>query len=195
MFAGLRELQSNEAIRKYQLGAKYLLTPTSFIYYICIYAVPLLKFFVMEDKENKMKETLKSLFKKYCNKETILYVIFGVLTTLVDWVCYLLIHNRMSVELATAIAWLLAVIFAFITNKLFVFESKAFQLKILIAEGISFFSARVASLVFTIVYMHVTVKWLGWNDLIAKLTSAVFVVIANYFLSKFFIFKKGKEAA
>lgn len=149
----------------------------------------------MEDSENKMKETITTLFKKYCNKETILYVIFGVLTTFVDWACYILIRNRIPMELATAIAWLLAVIFAFITNKLFVFESKVFQPKVLITEGISFFSARVASLVFTIVYMHVTVKWLGWNDLIAKLTSAVFVVIANYFLSKFFIFKNGKENA
>ena len=148
----------------------------------------------MEDKENRMKETLIALFKKYCNKETILYVIFGVLTTLVDWGCYILIRNHMSVELATAIAWLAAVIFAFITNKLFVFESKNFHLKVVITEGISFFSARVASLIFTIIYMHITVEWLHWNDLIAKLTSAVFVVIANYFLSKFLIFKTGKEA-
>ncbi len=162
---------------------------------ICIYAVPLLKCFVMEDNKDKMIETMKTIFKKYCNKETILYVIFGVLTTLVDWGCYVLIRNRMSVELATSIAWLMAVIFAFITNKLFVFESKDFHLKVIITEGISFFSARVASYVFTLAYMHVTVTWLNWNDLIAKLTSAVFVVIANYFLSKFFIFKKGKETA
>lgn len=140
-----------------------------------------------------MEKTLKNIFKKYCNKETVLYVLFGGLTTLVDWGSYVMIHHQISVELATTISWFLSVIFAYITNKIFVFESRNFSPKVLITEGISFFSARLASYIFTLIYMHVTVTWLSWNDLIAKLTSAVFVVIANYFFSKYFIFKKKEE--
>ncbi len=136
---------------------------------------------------------MRTLFKKFCNKETILYLVFGVLTTAVDYIVYILLRDVVHYMVNTVISWLAAVIFAFITNKLFVFESKDFSLPVLMKEIIAFFGARVASLLFTGIFMWLTVDLLSWNDLLAKILSSGFVIIMNYFFSKLFIFKKKEE--
>ena len=126
-------------------------------------------------------------------KEGILYLIFGILTTAVDYMvamcCFELLG--MGELMANNIAWVVSVIFAYITNKIFVFQSKSMERKVLIREIFSFFSARVLTLlladviIFVAVRLHIGFFW-------AKIISSVFVVIANYILSKLYIFKKTK---
>lgn len=133
--------------------------------------------------------------KKIINKETFLYLIFGLLTTLVDFVSYLIL-TRLSVNYmaANVIAWILAVVFAYITNKIFVFNSKSSEKQLLLNEFTGFISARLFSLAFSLVFIYTAVTLFHVNDVIAKIISSVFVVIINYVLSKFYIFKgNGNE--
>ncbi len=135
---------------------------------------------------------MKALIQKFLNRETISYLIFGALTTIVNYVSYevckwLGIHYTVS----TIIAWVLAVAFAYITNKLFVFESKSFEKAVLIKEITAFVSCRVFSGLCDLGFMVLAVEIIGINDSIAKLVSNVFVVVINYIFSKLFIFKKN----
>lgn len=132
---------------------------------------------------------MKELFNKY--RELISYLIFGILTTLVNLFSYRF-FSMMSFDLylSVVVAWLLSVVFAFITNKLFVFESKSWKMAILGKELFLFLSARVASLGIDLVAMGMMVQGLHIQDMIAKLISNVLVVVVNYLFSKFWIFKK-----
>lgn len=136
-------------------------------------------------------ETLKS---KLVNQETMSYLIFGVLTTVVDFIIYI-ICTSLSVNYlwANVIAWCGAVIFAYITNKLFVFKSNAKKFKELLNEFLSFVTGRVFSLIFSLVFIYMTVTLIGFAPIISKVLSAVFVVIINYVLSKLYIFPKPEE--
>lgn len=125
------------------------------------------------------------------NYEIFSYLFFGVLTTLVNYVTYILSTRLFSidVEVSTIIAWVISVIFAYITNKLFVFKSKTNK-KGLLKEISSFTLARIFSLILDVLIMFIFVSILHFNDLIIKILSNVIVVIVNYVLSKLFIFKK-----
>lgn len=129
--------------------------------------------------------------KKALNYEIISYIIFGVLTTLVDWIAYVLL-KKLNVEyiLATAIAFLAAVIFAFFTNKIWVFKSYSFKLNVLYREFISFLFARLATGAMNIIGMWLFVEIFNINDYVSKAILAILVIIINYVLSKLFIFKK-----
>ena len=147
---------------------------------------------------------IKELFLKY--KEIILYIIFGALTTLVNFVAYILFDLILSKELylvTNLIAWVIAVIFAYIVNKLFVFSSKSFEKKIVLKEILEFLGARVFSFFLEEAGLLLFVDVLNFKgisidlhffiltgDIIAKIILAVAVVILNYFFSKFIIFKK-----
>ncbi len=85
---------------------------------------------------------------------------------------------------------MLAVIFAFLTNKVWVFESKSWERKLLINELGSFFICRAASGVADLIIMLITVDILDWNELMMKLFSNTLVIILNYVASKLFVFKK-----
>lgn len=134
--------------------------------------------------------------KKIMNKETFLYLLFGVLTTAVDFITYFIL-TRLSVHYITAniIAWVVAVAFAYVTNKIFVFNSKSTKKQTLLNEITDFVGARIFSLLFSLIFIYTTVNLLHMNDLIAKIISSVFVVIINYIFSKFFIFKQGEDSA
>ncbi|MGN0370843.1 MAG: GtrA family protein [Butyrivibrio sp.] len=138
---------------------------------------------------------MKKLLKKLINKETISYIIFGGLTTVVNYAVYYLFYKFTDVNYVVynVIAWIAAVLFAFITNKLFVFESKSFNAKTILRELLSFVAARLLSLLFETAFLAVTVNFFHLNELIAKIAACIFVVIINYFFSKFFIFRKNKE--
>lgn len=134
---------------------------------------------------------MESLIKKFLNREMISYLIFGVLTTLVNYVVYELckwigIHYTVS----TIIAWIFAVAFAYITNKLFVFASRSFERSVLIREIIAFVSCRLLSGLCDLGFMIIAVELLSFNDSVSKLLSNVVVVIINYIFSKLFIFRK-----
>ena len=138
---------------------------------------------------------LAEIKQKLFNRETILYLVFGVLTTAVNYAVYYICRGiGIDYKIANVIAWIFAVIFAFVTNKLFVFESKSWQPAVVLRELVLFAGARVFSLLIEEGFLLFTVEVLHGNDRIMKLIAAVFVVIINYFFSKFFIFKKGGKA-
>lgn len=133
-----------------------------------------------------------SWYNKY--REVLLYLLFGGLTTLINIIAFYFLR-KVSVSLYTSnvVAWILSVLFAFVTNKVFVFESKNQKLKENIKEVVSFFAFRILSLIFDMAFMYVMVKLLTANEMISKVVSNIFVIILNYLFSKLFIFKKKKE--
>lgn len=136
-------------------------------------------------------ENLIKLLKQY--KEPILYVIFGGFTTVVNLVSYALFTRLMHIDdfVAIFLSWVLAVFFAYITNKIWVFESKSTEAKQLFKEIVSFASARVATLGLEYVIMFIGVDMMHINDMIVKVFAQVLVIVANYIFSKLFIFKKS----
>ena len=133
----------------------------------------------------------KNLYKKIFNKEVILYLIFGVLTTLVDTVVFYISNYTLNIHyvISTCLAWIFAVLFAYITNKIFVFSSTKNNQNIF-KEIFYFFSLRLVSLLLSIVFMVIMVNYLHIPEIISKILVNVFVVISNYFFSKIFIFKR-----
>lgn len=138
-------------------------------------------------------KSIKELFIKY--KSFISYAFFGVCTTLINMGAYHLLYNVAKIPNvpSTIIAWFLAVVFAFITNKLFVFDSKSFKMKVLLYELVSFFLSRVLTGVLDVVIMYVAVDVLVLNEMLFKFISNVIVIIINYILSRLVIFRKKKK--
>ena len=136
--------------------------------------------------ENYIEDTNhKSWFNK--GYEVLSYLFFGGCTTLVNLLVFWLLRLlKIGVYASNGIAWVVSVLFAFITNKLFVFESKGKILK----QGVSFFVFRLISLVFDMGIMYLLIDVLNWNDLLSKIITNVFVIIINFIFSKIFIFKK-----
>ena len=119
--------------------------------------------------------------------EVLSYLFFGGCTTLVNIVTFWLLRLlKVGVYTSNTIAWVLSVLFAFITNRLFVFQSKGKILK----EIVSFFGFRLLSLLFDMGIMYLFIDVLKWNDIISKVIANIFVIIINYVFSKVFIFKK-----
>lgn len=139
------------------------------------------------------------MIKKLCNWiqkhwEVLSYLFFGGLTTLVNWVVYFPLTEwwTMSASLGTAIAWVAAVLFAFLTNKPFVFRSHDWSLPVVIPEFLKFVGCRVGSGFAELLIMLLTVDILSWNNLLMKLLASVIVVILNYIGSKLLVFRKQK---
>ena len=123
-------------------------------------------------------------------RQIILYGIAGVITTLINIVAYWALTRllALNVTLSTAIAWLVAVVFAFWSNRVWVFHSSG---KIL-TEAAEFLSARIATGILDVVVMFVFADWLAFPDVWVKAVSNIIVIILNYVLSKVFIFKEEK---
>lgn len=138
-------------------------------------------------------QKIKELIKKY--EELIKYLVIGVLTTVINYIIFAILVKCANIDMhvSNIIAWLVSVVFAYFTNKLFVFESKSFKLKVIEKEVLSFGAARIFSLVLEEVILYVFVNLLNMNELIIKLISNVIVIIVNYILSKFIIFKKDSK--
>ena len=132
---------------------------------------------------------IKRLFDKY--KDVIPYAIFGVLTTVINWAVYKLTYGVMNIRNvpSTCIAWVAAVIFAFITNKLWVFNSKSYKKEVLIKEISTFLSARILTGILDVIIMWIAVDKLHYNADLWKIISNILVIIINYVASKFIIFK------
>ena len=137
---------------------------------------------------------MDKLWNKLCNRETISYLIFGVLTTLVDWISfYIMSEAGIDYRLATIGAWCAAVAFAFITNKVFVFRSKDYDLKLIIGELVPFVACRLGTGLLVLVMMMVMIDGLGIsNELLCKVVTSVISLVLNYVFSKWFIFKKDR---
>lgn len=155
-------------------------------------------------------DKIKKLIKFLLNKETITYLIFGVLTTVVSFVSLklfdMLLQGKMYL-LSNTVSWVLSVAFAYVTNKLFVFESKSWSVNVLKKEIPSFVGARVASYFIEQGGLWLFMEVFGFKNRVfdfivislsglmtAKLIMSVLVVIINYVLSKFLIFAKGKKS-
>ena len=139
-----------------------------------------------------MRLKIKELYLKY--KELILYVVFGVLTTVVNWAVYFPLYNftplRDSVVLCNILSWVAAVLFAFVTNKLYVFESKDRSLPVVLPELAKFVGCRLFSFGVELVLMILTVDILHYNGNLMKILVSVIVIIINYVGSKL-LFRKS----
>ncbi len=139
-----------------------------------------------------MTEKIKALFIKY--REIIMYIIFGVLTTAVNLVSYYALLYLGSHYLAAQIvSWVLAVAFAFATNKLFVFENKTESARGLFYQISGFVLVRLGSGVLETGFLWLSVDVAHISEHIAKIPVAVLTVILNYIASKLFIFKKRNK--
>ena len=133
-----------------------------------------------------------SWYNKY--KEFLWYGFFGVLTTLVNIVSfYVFDKSGLNTYISNLIAWILSVLFAFITNKLFVFGSKSFKFSIFIKEMFSFFFFRILSLGIDMVGLFTCLDVFKLSKLVSKIIVNIIVIIFNYIFSKLFIFKKDKN--
>ncbi len=136
---------------------------------------------------------MKESWNRY--KSVISYLFFGVCTTAVNIIVYYLCARMLKMGTAgsTAAAWAAAVLFAYITNKLFVFESRSFEKSLMIRELASFFTCRLLTGVLDLAVMYICVERFGWNDMIMKVISNALVIVINYVASKLLIFKKSVE--
>ena len=172
-----------------------------------------------------MKEkpsVFRVLFDKH--PEIIMYCIFGVTTTIINWLVYSFfvvilpvdqyssefpswlehfivstLHLDIKLIVAGVLAWVVAVLFAFVTNKLWVFESKSWQAKLVAGEALTFFGGRIATGILEVLAVPAFVSWgfdaklFGVDGLPAKIVISVAIVILNYILSKFISFRTPKD--
>ncbi len=133
---------------------------------------------------------MEELWKKY--KDVIPYIFFGVLTTLVNIIVYWIFAHplHLQVMISTIVAWVASVLFAYITNRIWVFHSTATTSAEIMKEVVAFFSCRLATGILDWVCMYVFVNLLAWNDLLVKCGANVLVIVLNYVASKVLIFRK-----
>lgn len=131
---------------------------------------------------------------KIISREVFFYLMFGMLTTLVNIVSFAILSRAIGIGtvISNVIAWFLSVLFAYVTNRRWVFQSERGDV---LREAAAFFSGRLGTGVLDTLVMFVTVDLLGWNDLLMKIISNVIVIILNYIISKLFVFKSGKDGS
>lgn len=134
-------------------------------------------------------ERIKWLYKKLINREIIAYGVAGVLTTIVNFACYEGLYELGIPNLtANALAWVIAVAFAYIVNKKSVFLSRSYTLKDEASKISKFFGARIITLLVEQTGMYLFTEMIQFNRLLVKACLAVIVIILNYIFSKLFIF-------
>jgi len=140
-------------------------------------------------------EKIKELIKKVCTKEVIFYAIFGILTTLVNigsfYVMYYIFHWERNT--ANVIAISLAVLFAYFTNKDLVFHSKANEFGEKVVEFCKFILGRLFTMAFEYIGCNILFEHTTIPEIISKCGITVLVIILNFFISKFFAFKKKED--
>lgn len=137
-------------------------------------------------------EKIKELFEKY--REMILYLFFGGCTTLVNIVSYYICSQiGIGTAISTVIAWVLSVLFAYITNRTFVFASKAHGISAVLKETANFFLCRLATGLLDLAIMVIFVDLLHFNGMVIKILSNIIVIILNYVASKLLIFKEKSK--
>ena len=136
-----------------------------------------------------MIQKIRALIEKYW--DILIYLVFGDLTTVVNYAVYLPVYNFCGISAAVSnmIAWVVAVVFAFLTNKPFVFHSYDWSAKTVVPELIKFVSCRLASGVMETVILFLAVDCMNWDGNIWKLITQVLVIIINYVGSKLLVFR------
>ncbi len=144
---------------------------------------------------------MRKLLHRVLNRQTMTYMFFGFLTTIINYVafwCVITIFGQQTALSANVVAFVFSVVFAYLTSKLFVFHSRSWKKDVLLREICSFFGARILSFAFEELGLLICLKCLDLGSIqiwridgmmIAKISLSVIVVLVNYFLSKFFIFK------
>ena len=137
-----------------------------------------------------MMDKLKALFRRYY--DVLVYLVFGVLTTAVNYIVYLPCYNllHLSSAVSNVIAWAAAVAFAYVTNKPFVFHSHDWSAKTVVPELTKFVGTRLGSGGLETVILLVFVDILHMNGNLWKLLTSVLVVVLNYIGSKLLVFRK-----
>ncbi len=138
---------------------------------------------------------MTKIYKKY--EELINYLIIGILTTVVSLATYYLLtltildaENKVYLQIANIISWLASVTFAYFTNRKYVFKVKN---KSNIKECLNFYISRISTLLIDMIIMYIFVSILKFDNKIVKLIAQVVIIILNYILSKFIVFKSSKE--
>lgn len=144
-----------------------------------------------------LPKPLQNIYYKY--EEKWLYLVFGVLTTVVSFLTagitkYLLgqigVGKGLIGDISTVVSWICAVTFAYLTNRAWVFESHASGAKEITLEAFSFYGGRVMTLLVEVVMMRIGYTWIGINYWVTKIAANVVVLILNYVISKIFVFRK-----
>ncbi|MBE5821028.1 MAG: GtrA family protein [Clostridiales bacterium] len=141
---------------------------------------------------------LNKIYTTFMNKEVILYLIFGVLTTLINFICFFILseyiftslNQNTNISLSNLIAFIIAVLFAFITNKLIVFGSNDKNTKKTIKELLSFICARIFTFLISTGGILLTVNILFIHKYISKIIFNIIEIVLNYLFSKLLIFRK-----
>ena len=136
-------------------------------------------------------KTIKGLYFNY--KEIVNYLVFRGLATLVNFISYYIFARVIGIDevISSGLSWLCSVIFAYITNKIFVFESETKSKRQLLKECVSFFLARIISgILCDVGTFALMVRVFNINDIFSKIVTQVMVVIVNYIFSKFIVFRK-----
>lgn len=133
--------------------------------------------------------------RRILNKETISYVIFGILTTIVNLISYYFFSSIININylISNTISWIISVVFAYITNKFYVFNSKDKRKDVMVKEFIKFVNCRLTSGVIEILLLFLLVDMMKVNDIISKLAIGVIVVVLNFIFSKIFVFQKVNQ--
>ncbi|MCI8999728.1 MAG: GtrA family protein [Clostridia bacterium] len=126
------------------------------------------------------------------HKEVINYLIFGFLSFVVSMATYYLARICFDYVISNIISWIIAVIFSYVTNKLFVFESKIEGKRKLVKEFVTFILSRIFTLVLETLILYMMVDLMNMNDRMVKVIAQIIVILMNYILSKLIIFKKKK---
>ena len=150
------------------------------------------KFFLNLARKIKLGK-LADLYENHL--EGMRYLIFGALATVVNIAIYSIFYYVCQISNSTSnvIAWIIAAIFAYLTNKILVFESKVDSKNQLLKEMVSFFGCRLLTLAIDQVIMIITVDNLSLNGFLMKIISNIVVIILNFVFSKLFIFKKKNQ--
>jgi len=136
-----------------------------------------------------------ALIRKFWDKEGIRYLFFGgcttVLSTVVFWLCLQIGIQYLAAQI---VSWIAAVLFAFFTNKAWVFRSHDWKASVLIRELASFVASRLFTLALGTGVLYVCVEWLHLHEMLGKIISQIVEIVANYVLSKLLVFTGGKKA-
>lgn len=142
-----------------------------------------------------VEKMMKKVLYKY--KKLILYILFGGMTTILNWIVYAIgVKLQLGITISNILAWSIAVFFAFITNKLFVFESKILKLRVIFNEFIKFVGARILTGAIEIgglpllYYLGMNQQLFGIDGFIAKIMISIIVMVLNYVFSQVLVFKK-----
>jgi len=129
------------------------------------------------------------------NKEIFSYIFFGIITTVINIAVYSLfrINNTVSVQIATVFAWFISVLFAFFSNKFFVFKSSRTSCGIFLKEGGLFFVSRIFSGVLDVALMTLAVYFVFFPEKVSKIIVNIIIIAFNYLAGKIVVFRKHNE--